>query len=55
MELDPEIYKVFLASTAVSQMKGNAGNIMKASTVRRRSKKQIEADKRQEEEKKQDI
>ena len=28
---------------------------MKASTVRRRSKKQIEADKREEEEKKQDI
>ena len=36
-------------------MKGNAGSIMKASTVRRRSKKQIEADKRQKEEEKHQI
>ena len=47
--------KVFNASTSVSQYKGISGNLMKASTVRRRSKKQIEADKKREEEKKQEI
>ena len=55
IDLDPAIMKVFNASTSVSQYKGISINLMKASTVRRRSKKQIEADKKKEEEKKQEI
>ena len=45
IHLDPEIAAIFRASNAVSSTNGTGYNLMKQSAVRRRSKKQIEADK----------
>ena len=52
--MDPEIFKAFTNSTAVTQTKGTSGDIMKSSRKRRRSKKEIQRDKQLEEEKKMD-
>ena len=53
IRMDPEVYKAFQASTAVTQQKGTSGMIMKASSKRRRGKEQIRREKEKEEAKKQ--
>ena len=49
IELDPEIAEMFNQSSAVSTSHGSSFNLMKASAKRRRSKKQIEKEKLEEE------
>ena len=49
IELDPEVAAIFNKSQAVSTSQGSSFNLMKASAKRRRSKKQIEEEKLQEE------
>ena len=49
IELDPEIAQVFHNSNAVSTQQGSSYNLMKSSAKRRRSKKQIEKEKLEEE------
>ena len=49
IEMDPEIAEIYNESKAVSTSQGSSFNLMKASAKRRRSKKQIEEEKRQEE------
>ena len=45
IDLDPEMYQIFKESKAVSTSNGCAYHLMKASAVRRRTKKEIEEDK----------
>ena len=47
IEMDPEIAKIYQASTAVSVSKGTSHNMMKATAKRRRGKAQIEEEKRE--------
>ena len=47
--MDAEIAKIYQASTAVSVSKGNSHNLMKMTAKRRRSRKQIEEEKLDEE------
>ena len=42
ISMDPEIARLFLASTAVSTVKGNSNNLMKIGSKRRRTKVEIE-------------
>lgn len=48
IEMDPEIANIYNQSKAVSTSQGSSFNLMKASAKRRRSKKQIEEEKKQE-------
>ena len=48
IEMDPEIASIYNQSKAVSTSQGSSFNLMKASAKRRRSKKQIEEEKKQE-------
>jgi hypothetical protein len=55
VKMDPEIAAIFKASTAVSLVKGNSNNMMKASSKRRRGKEEIRLQNAQEEEQKRQI
>ena len=55
IELDEEVAEVFNQSTAVSTSNGSSFQLMKASAKRRRSKKQIKAEKEQEERQQREI
>ena len=46
IEMDPEIAEIYNNSKAVSTNQGSSHNLMKASAKRRRSKKQIQEEKR---------
>ena len=49
INMDPQIFAVFQASSAVSTQKGISGMIMKANTKRRRGKQEIKDQKAEEE------
>ena len=55
IEMDPEIAAIYEKSKAVSTNQGSSFNLMKASAKRRRSKKQIEEEAKQEELRKAEI
>ena len=55
IELDSEVAEIFHKSQAVSTSQGSSFNLMKATAKRRRSKKQIEQEKIQEELQKREV